>query len=106
MEIDFAALAAQGDEADSDGTVDGFVVQSLASGTLRIGTNSASATPWAAGSNKGILVFSWEIPQSFDDIETLLAIVDVTDDISAKTELFKFQVYCLPIEQNCKVEGN
>ena len=56
--------------------------------------------------SQGILVFSWEIPQSFDDIETLLAIIDVTDDISAKTELFKFQVYCLPIEQNCKVEGN
>ena len=56
--------------------------------------------------SQGILIFSWEIPQSFDDIETLLAFVDVTDDISSKTELFKFQVYCLPTEQNCKVEGN
>lgn len=55
---------------------------------------------------QGRFVFSWEIPQSFDDIETLLAIVDVTDNISAKTELFKFQVYCLPGEKNCKVEGN
>ena len=48
----------------------------------------------------------WEIPKSFDDIETLLAYVDVTDNISAKTVLFKFQVYCLPDESGCKVEGN
>jgi len=56
--------------------------------------------------SRGYFVLSWEIPQSFDDIETLLAIIDVTDGISSKTELFKFQVYCLPGEQNCKVEGN
>ena len=54
----------------------------------------------------GYFVFSWEIPQSFDDLETLLAFIDVTDGISSKTELFKFQVYCLPGEQNCKVKGN
>ncbi|MCV0373613.1 MAG: hypothetical protein K5793_08695 [Nitrosarchaeum sp.] len=54
----------------------------------------------------GRFVFSWEIPKSFDDIETLLAYVDVTDNISAKTALFKFQVYCLPNESGCKVEGN
>ncbi|HSB49805.1 MAG TPA: thermonuclease family protein [Nitrosopumilaceae archaeon] len=54
----------------------------------------------------GYFEFSWEIPKNFDDIETLLAFVDVTDDISAKTELFKFQVYCLPGESGCKVDGN
>lgn len=54
----------------------------------------------------GYFEFSWEIPKSFDDIETLLAFVDVTDDISAKTVLFKFQVYCLPGEVGCKAEGN
>jgi len=56
--------------------------------------------------SQGYFVFSWEIPQSFDDVETLLAFIDVTDGISSKTELFKFQVYCLPGEQNCKVKGN
>ena len=56
--------------------------------------------------SRGIFVFSWEIPQRFDDIETLLAIIDVTDNISSKTELFKFRVYCLPGEKGCKVEGN
>lgn len=56
--------------------------------------------------SQGYFIFSWEIPQSFDDIETLFAIVDATDDISAKTEVFKFQVYCLPGEENCKVKGN
>jgi len=55
--------------------------------------------------DSGRFVFSWEIPKSFDDIKTLLAYVDVTDDISAKTILFKFQVYCLPGETGCKVEG-
>ena len=55
--------------------------------------------------DSGRFVFSWEIPKSFDDIKTLLAYVDVTDDISAKTTLFKFQVYCLPGETGCKVEG-
>lgn len=54
----------------------------------------------------GIFVFSWEIPKKFNDIETLLAIVDVTDGISSKTEIFKFIVYCLPGELGCKVEGN
>jgi len=56
--------------------------------------------------DSGRFMFSWEIPKSFDDIKTLLAYVDVTDDISAKTVLFKFQVYCLPGETGCKVEGN
>lgn len=56
--------------------------------------------------SRGYFVFSWEIPQSFDDVETLLAIIDVTDGRSSKTVLFKFQVYCLPGEQNCKAKGN
>ena len=55
---------------------------------------------------QGYFVFSWEIPKSFDDIETLLAFVDVTDGASSKTNLFKFHVYCLPGEKNCKVDGN
>lgn len=55
---------------------------------------------------QGYFVFSWEIPKSFDDIETLLAFVDVTDGLSSKTNLFKFHVYCLSGEKNCKVDGN
>ena len=55
---------------------------------------------------QGYFVFSWEIPKEFDDIKTLLAFVDVTDGISSKTVLFKFYVYCLPGEKNCKVKGN
>ena len=35
--------------------------------------------------DSGRFVFSWEIPKRFDDIKTLLAYVDVTDDVSAKT---------------------
>lgn len=55
---------------------------------------------------QGHFVFSWEIPKKFDDIKTLLAFVDITDGISSKTELFKFNVYCLPGEKHCKVKGN
>ena len=50
--------------------------------------------------------YSWEIPKSFDDIETLLAFVGVVDGDSSRTELFKFVVYCLPGEKGCQVEGN
>ncbi|MGB0722882.1 MAG: hypothetical protein ACPGU7_10860, partial [Gammaproteobacteria bacterium] len=51
VEITFAELAAQGDEADVDGTVQAFVVQAVSSGTLLIGTSSATATAFAAGTN-------------------------------------------------------
>lgn len=51
VEISFADLAAQGDEADVDGTVEAFVVQSITSGTLLIGADAGSATAWVAGVN-------------------------------------------------------
>jgi hypothetical protein len=51
VEISLAVLLGFGDESDVDGTVDGFVVKSIASGTLRIGPDAASATAWALGSN-------------------------------------------------------
>jgi len=54
----------------------------------------------------GYFVFSWEVPQSFDDLKYLLAFIDVTDGISSTTQRFEFQVYCLPGEKNCKAEGN
>jgi VCBS repeat-containing protein len=54
VEITFAEIAAQGDEGDVDGTVTGFVVKALASGTLRIGTSAAAATAFAAGVNDTI----------------------------------------------------
>ncbi|HSB83248.1 MAG TPA: hypothetical protein VLD64_02015 [Nitrosarchaeum sp.] len=54
----------------------------------------------------GLFIFSWEIPKKYDDIETLLAYIDVTYDNSSVTKLFKFQVYCLPGEFNCKIKGN
>ena len=49
MEITFAELVAQGDEADSDGTVEAFVVQAVTSGTLNIG-----GTPYNATTNNTI----------------------------------------------------
>ena len=51
VEVSFSDIAAQGDEADSDGILIGFVVQSVSSGTLLIGADEASATAFAAGTN-------------------------------------------------------
>ncbi|QTA78941.1 Immunoglobulin-like fold-containing protein [Desulfonema limicola] len=51
VEITFTELSAQGDEADADGTVTAFVVKAVSTGTLKIGTDSATALPFAAGTN-------------------------------------------------------
>ena len=53
VNVTFANLLDKGDEAHVDGTVGAFVVKS-ASGTLRIGTNAASATAWDALTNNTI----------------------------------------------------
>jgi len=45
---------------------------------------------------------SWELSKDFDDIETFLVFVDVTDGSSSETKVFSFQVYCLCGESNCK----
>lgn len=52
--ITFAALAAKGDQADIDSAVTGFVVKDVTTGTLKIGTSEAVATPWNASTNKVI----------------------------------------------------
>ena len=54
----------------------------------------------------GKFVYSWEIPKSFDDIETLLAFIGVVHGDFSRTELFKFVVYCLPGEEGCQIDGN
>ena len=53
VNVTFANLLDQGNEADVDGSVDAFVVKS-ASGTLRIGADAASATAWDALTNNTI----------------------------------------------------
>ncbi|MEQ1902744.1 MAG: DUF4347 domain-containing protein, partial [Pirellulaceae bacterium] len=52
--ITFADLLAAGNEADVDGTVTAFVVKTVSSGTLLIGTSAGTATAWAAGTNDTI----------------------------------------------------
>ncbi|MCW8962475.1 MAG: hypothetical protein OQL16_01670, partial [Gammaproteobacteria bacterium] len=49
VEITLAELKAQGDEADVDGTVDGFVIKALSSGTLKIGSTAGTAVAFVAG---------------------------------------------------------
>ena len=54
----------------------------------------------------GFFIYSWEIPKSYNDYETLLAFVSVSGNDLSKTTLFKFQVYCLPGTVNCEIKGN
>ncbi len=50
-EISFSDLQGLADDADSDGSVDAFVVKAVSAGTLRIGADAGSATAWAANTN-------------------------------------------------------
>ncbi|MDP2678795.1 MAG: DUF4347 domain-containing protein, partial [Rhodoferax sp.] len=52
--ITVADLQTAGDAVDVDGTVSAFVVHAVSTGTLKIGTDAASATAWAEGSNDTI----------------------------------------------------
>ena len=54
VQITFAEIAAQGNEADVDGTVTAFVVKGVTTGTLLIGTNAGTATAFVAGVNDTI----------------------------------------------------
>lgn len=51
VQISLADLAARANATDVDDTVTAYVVQSLSSGSLRLGASAATATPFAAGSN-------------------------------------------------------
>ena len=54
IEITFSELIDQGNEADVDGTIVGFVVKTVNSGTLNIGTSVSTATAWVSGTNDSI----------------------------------------------------
>ncbi len=54
----------------------------------------------------GNFVYSWEVTKKLDDLETLLAFISVSGNDSSQTHLWKFQVYCLPGTDNCKIDGN
>ena len=49
--VTFADLQNQGNAADLDGSVDGFVIKTLSSGSLKIGTSADSASAWVSGIN-------------------------------------------------------
>jgi Ca2+-binding RTX toxin-like protein len=52
--ITLADVQSNGNAADVDGSVTSFVVSAVTSGTLLIGTNAATASAWAAGTNDTI----------------------------------------------------
>jgi len=54
IELTLAEFKAKGNEADSDGTVDGFVVKAVSTGSLKIGANAGAALAYASGSNDTI----------------------------------------------------
>lgn len=51
QEIVFSDMIAVGDQSDADGTVEAFRVQSVLSGSLKIGTSLATAAAFATGTN-------------------------------------------------------
>jgi uncharacterized delta-60 repeat protein len=52
--ISFADLLFQGNEADIDGTVAGFVIKVLSTGTLKIGASAGTANPWNVLTNNTV----------------------------------------------------
>jgi Ca2+-binding RTX toxin-like protein len=52
--VTFANLKAQGNEADVDGTVSAFVIKSVSTGSLLIGTTAGTATAWNALTNNTV----------------------------------------------------
>ena len=52
--ISFADLQSQGNEADADGTVTGFEVKAVSTGSLKIGADAATATAWDASTNNTV----------------------------------------------------
>ena len=54
VEVTFTEIAAQGNEADVDGTVVAFAVKAVSSGTLLIGATAGTATAWVTGTNDTI----------------------------------------------------
>ena len=87
---------------------DGFNPIEGAKVTLRIEDYGENEIRFFEGfsNSDGKFIFSWEVPKSFDDIETLLAFVSVSHGESSQTQLFKFHVYCLPGEKGCMIDGN
>ncbi|TLU82425.1 MAG: hypothetical protein FDX21_07935 [Chlorobium sp.] len=53
VEVTFADIKVQGNQADADGSIQAFVVKSV-NGTLRIGADAATATAWNASKNNTI----------------------------------------------------
>ena len=87
VELTFAELAAQGNEADVDGTVMAFVVKSVPAGSLRIGTSTGTATAYAAGTNDTIDATNhayWTPPADLSGTFNAITVV-AEDDLGAES---------------------
>ncbi len=109
VEITFTDLAAQGDEADVDGTVTAFVVQSVSSGTLKIGTDAGSATAFAPGSNDTIDATGkaiWTPDQDANGTLDAFAVVARDDGGAVSTTLVTAQVSVAAVNDPPEVDLN
>jgi hypothetical protein len=100
VEISFAELAAAGDESDSDGTVDAFVVQAVFSGTLLIGADAGWATPFAVGSNDVIgagLNAYWTPPADLTGVVDAFSVTALDDDGAESAVAITAQVTVAPV---------
>jgi uncharacterized delta-60 repeat protein len=87
VEISYADLAAQGDEADDD-IVTAFIVKSLSTGTLTIGTNATTAMAWNATTNNTIDVthhaYWTPVTDSIGDLNAFIVVVKDNSGIESR----------------------
>ena len=88
IELKHADLATSGDESDSDGAVTSFIVESVSSGALTIGADSASSLPYQAGINDSIDAVNNAYWTPDPDVNGVVNAISVTamDDVGAKSE--------------------
>ncbi|MFK5892341.1 MAG: hypothetical protein QM504_03870 [Pseudomonadota bacterium] len=96
VEITLAELKAQGDEADADGTVDGFVIKTLSTGSLKIGTSTATATDFHAANNNTVNSTNkayWIPSNGSDEILNAFTTVALDNDTAESTTARQVQVF-------------
>ncbi|MEM7257537.1 MAG: hypothetical protein AAF404_09130, partial [Pseudomonadota bacterium] len=88
VQITLAELVTAGNATDVDGTVDAMVVKTIDSGTLRLGSSSATATDFATGTNDTIdaVTHAYWTPEAnrntpVDGIQQAFSVVAQDDDL-------------------------
>jgi len=106
VEISFAALAAAGDENDTDGTVDAFVVKAVSTGSLKIGTTAAIATDWAQNTNDvidGSVNLYWTPDLDSIDSQIAFEVIAVDNDGAVSSGNVIARVNVVPVNDSSPI---